>query len=1524
MAARFWVTTGTTGGTGNWSNAQNWSATSGGTAGASVPGSTDTATFDASSGVGTASIDSSVTIQTLTMASFTGTLSWLSGNTLSLNSTGTVFTGGTGCSTAGVPIINVTNTGSTAITVSPAGVTESNAISFNFTGGTYALSFLNTASHAVKNVDFTGFSGTWNATSTGVIYGNLTLSTGMTLTASASAMSFSATSGTQIITSNTKTFDFPLTVTSSSVVQLADALTLTATRTFTLTTGTLNLNNMVLTTGIFNSNNTNARGLAFGTGYIICNGSSGGTLFSLGGSGAILNITGTPVVQISYSGATAVTVTAASSTSNYVSYKFTTGTYTLTFLNTIGYNANNIDFTGFGGTWGARTNAASIYGNLTLSSVAGFSVAASTGALNFVATSGTQIITSRSKTIDAPLTINGVGGTVQLFDPLTLGALRTLTLTNGAFDLNNQAVTTGLFSSSGGNVRSIAFGSTSITCNAAGGTLWTTAVVTNLTVTGTPVVNISNSGAVATTVASGALSEAQGISFNFNTGTYALTFLGTASYAAKNINFTGFAGTWNSTAANFIYGSLTLSTGMTLTASANVMRFAASSGTQIITSNGKTIDLPVIIQGTGSAVVQLADALTLGATRVLSILTGTLDGNNKTISGASSININISSCGAYTIKNISTALTWNTGSSSIVTLGGPCTFGAVNMTNNPISIDLATYQLTCTTFTSTGGGFARTITFGTGSNITCNGAGGILVSLAASIYGLTLAGTPIFNISYSGASAVVIGSGQLDELNAPSFNFTTGTYSLTFLGNGGDSAKNVNFSGFGGTWAAHSTGTIYGNLTMSSVAGFSAAATANALTFGATSGTQIITSNAKTHDYPITLNGVGGTVRLADALLMGTTRILTHTNGTLDLNGKTLTVGTQYQTATGTKNLTFNGGTLVCPAAAVTAFNNAVPAGFTTTAGTGTGKISMTGATAKTFVGGGSTYNCTLSNDGAGALTVSGSNTFTTIANGVQPTQFTFTSGTTTTVTNWNVSGISGSLVTVISSTAGTAATISKASGTIYAYYISLKDSAATGGANWYVPYGYNSVNVSGNSGWVFGVARYKVSGTSLNWSNTANWSATSGGASGASAPSFLDGVIFDSLSPQTTVTLDVSPEIWSFDSSAAGVGNGSNIVFGGFSININGTMGTVCNPRGTLDFSSTPVININSTGSSAITVLAANESINRISFNFTGGNYALDFFGPNEYPANVNFTGFSGSWFCPAGVATNKSMAGNLTLSPTMTITPSVDDLVINGDCVLTSNGVTINMPVSFTGTGSTYILTNDTTIVVVSGTACSITRGTLNLNGKTLNTNLSFSSTGNSAKNITFNGGTIITGSGFSVTGTLFSATSGTGSGTISMTRSTAKTFAGGGFSYPCTVSNDGNGTLTISGNNTIDTITRTAGNISITGSNTINTLTTAALPVTFTFTAGTTQTITNWNLNGTAGNLVTILSSVAGTPATVSKASGTVSADYLSLKDSTATGGAAWYAGANSTNVSGNSGWIFTAPPVVTAGGNFFFMF
>lgn len=373
------------------------------------------------------------------------------------------------------------------------------------------------------------------------------------------------------------------------------------------------------------------------------------------------------------------------------------------------------------------------------------------------------------------------------------------------------------------------------------------------------------------------------------------------------------------------------------------------------------------------------------------------------------------------------------------------------------TLNLNGFTLTATTFSSSNSN-TRTLAFGVG-NIT------VTTPVASTLFlltptNLTVTGTPIVNVNNNSATAGTVSGGTPTEANSISFNFTTGTYALTLTGG---NFRSLDFTGFAGT-LDNQARTIYGDAKFST--GMTITAGTNTQTFASTSGTtRDITTNGKTLDFPITFNGAGGTWRLLDVLTMGSTRTLTHTNGTINLNGLTLTVGTAYTTAAGTKNLTFNGGTLTCPNASVTAFNNAAPTNFTTTAGTGTGTINMTAATAKTFVGGGSTYNCTLNNGGAGALTITGSNTFTTIANSVQPTTFSFTAGTTTTLTNWNVNGTAGNLVTIQSATAASH-TLSKASGTVNANYLSISRSTATGGATWNAA---NSTDGGNNSGWIFG-----------------------------------------------------------------------------------------------------------------------------------------------------------------------------------------------------------------------------------------------------------------------------------------------------------------------------------------------------------------------------------------------------------------------------------------------------------------------
>jgi hypothetical protein len=266
-------------------------------------------------------------------------------------------------------------------------------------------------------------------------------------------------------------------------------------------------------------------------------------------------------------------------------------------------------------------------GTLTVSANAIYGAGATftnTGAWTFNATSGTQQITTNSKTLDFPITQNGVGGTVQLQDNLSTNS-RTFTLTNGALDLNNRTLSIGVFSSSNSNIRSIAFGTGNITVTGNDTTVFLTTVVTNLTYTGTPTVNFTYAGSTGTRQISSSstnASIANVFNFNFSAGSDSVTFGTGASRAANNVDFTGFSGTIVELVKN-IYGSLTLAATNLSVASTSVVTFSATSGTKTITTAALTLDFPITFNGVGGAFA-FQDALTQGSTRTFTITNGTV------------------------------------------------------------------------------------------------------------------------------------------------------------------------------------------------------------------------------------------------------------------------------------------------------------------------------------------------------------------------------------------------------------------------------------------------------------------------------------------------------------------------------------------------------------------------------------------------------------------------------------------------------------------------------------------------------------------------------------------------------------------------------------------------------------------------------------------------------------------------------------------------------------------------------------
>lgn len=294
------------------------------------------------------------------------------------------------------------------------------------------------------------------------------------------------------------------------------------------------------------------------------------------------------------------------------------------------------------------------------------------------------------------------------------------------------------------------------------------------------------------------------------------------------------------------------------------------------------------------------------------------------------------------------------------------------------------------------------------------------------------------------------------EANSPNFNFVSGSDTVILA-----SVRDLNFTGFSGTW---STGNmpIYGSMTLSSA--MTVTSSANNLVFGGTSGPYFITCAGKTINQPVQFSGAGGTWKFADTFSLDASRTLTLVAGTLDADGKNVSIGS-FALGAGTKTLSIGSGTWTVTASG-TAWNaNTNVTNLTVSASSGT--ISMTSASAKTFAGGAKAWP-TLNQGGAGALTIQQSNSFANITNSVQPATITLTAGTTQTVAAFGVSGTAGNLITLDSSTAGTRATLSDSTGTVEVSNVSIKDISATGGANWNAFLKSGNVDAGNNSGWDF------------------------------------------------------------------------------------------------------------------------------------------------------------------------------------------------------------------------------------------------------------------------------------------------------------------------------------------------------------------------------------------------------------------------------------------------------------------------
>jgi hypothetical protein len=613
MAARYWVTLGT----GTWNDSSNWSATSGGASGASVPTAADTVFFDAASGTGDVTLDVQGSCVSITCTGFAGRIAFGTNNIL-LNGVGTVFTGSTTMGVTGTPLIILTNGTATARTITPTAVTEANSISFRITAGTGTLSVTTTGGPAVRDLDFTdgvnptGYGGALQNLSL-TIYGNFKASTNMTKVAGTSGLTFAATSGTKTINTAGVAFDNPFAFNGvGGTWQLQDALTSGATRTTTLTAGTLDLNGYTLTTGLFSSNNSNVRTLAFGSGKIVLT-NNGGTILSMS-TATNFSYTGTSRIECNYSGSTGTrTITPPATNaveSNSLNIYVTTGSDTVTVSGAARFL--NFDLTGFTGTLTYSSNSR-YFGDLVFSS--GMTLDTVSGGFTFAKTSGIQKITSNGKTINNSVIFDssGSGATFQLQDAFTTAGATTLTA--GTLNLNNKTLTTNTFVSNNANVRTLSFGtlggggalyltSASTTANV---TVFNANDSTNFTadrngdifVTGAPTAGFTRSFATGS-LSSGGGSLSNALNFNITAGSDTISF-GTTDRVFNNIQFSGsFSGNIGADVAPYIYGFFSNNGFATITGGTNAWVFKSTSSTNYISSSN-AINNPVIFDGVGGA-----------------------------------------------------------------------------------------------------------------------------------------------------------------------------------------------------------------------------------------------------------------------------------------------------------------------------------------------------------------------------------------------------------------------------------------------------------------------------------------------------------------------------------------------------------------------------------------------------------------------------------------------------------------------------------------------------------------------------------------------------------------------------------------------------------------------------------------------------------------------------------------------------------------------------------------------------------
>lgn len=307
--------------------------------------------------------------------------------------------------------------------------------------------------------------------------------------------------------------------------------------------------------------------------------------------------------------------------------------------------------------------------------------------------------------------------------------------------------------------------------------------------------------------------------------------------------------------------------------------------------------------------------------------------------------------------------------------------------------------------------------------------------------------------------------------------------------------------------------------------------TTSAFTFISSSGTQqTVTTAGKTMGNVI-FNNATGSWQLQDTFTSAAT--FTLTAGTLDTNNQAVNVSSCSNTASGVRTLTL-GSTIITMTSSGTAAAWGTGTNLTMTANTGTLVLTGTAALGNFPTGATTNYNgMSIQFTGSGIQAFAGNCTManltrtgtTSVSDGL-----TFANATTFTgniVFNGNSSG---QRLLISSDTRGTARILT-VTGTYSGSNWDLSDITKAGGGSGDLSALSSVGNGDGNTGFTFPTAANRYAVVAGNYSSTATWSSTSGGAGGSTVPVLQDNVFFDASSAAGTYTFD-EPRVAGFDAT--------------------------------------------------------------------------------------------------------------------------------------------------------------------------------------------------------------------------------------------------------------------------------------------------------------------------------------------------------------------------------------------------------